>query len=270
VLKRRQRHKTRRAGAGRSGDEHLLVRSYAVTHPPNLGIAERSYPDWDQLVYASRGVMTVSTSQGTWVVPPHRAVWIPAGVAYAVQMSGRVTVRSLFFRPRLRGRLPESCVALNVSPLVRELVLHVSRRNTLRRDVAADRRLARVLLEQLETLEAEPLQLPMPADARAREAARLLQADPSGPPALRKLARSAGASKRTLERLFARETAMTLGRWRRRLRLVESLRRLALGHAVTRVALDVGYQSPSAFVAAFRRELGTTPSRYFGETARRS
>jgi AraC-like DNA-binding protein len=70
------------------------------------------------------------------------------------------------------------------------------------------------------------------------------------------LARSTGASKRTLERLFLRETAMTLGRWRRRLRLVEALRLLAQGHAVTRVALGVGYQSPpSVFIAAFRREL---------------
>src|SRR5258706_8562236 len=80
-----------RAGAatgGGTGDEHLLVRTYAVTHPPDLGIPERAYPDWDLLAYASRGVMTDATSQGTWVVPPHRAVWIPAAVIHSVQMSG--------------------------------------------------------------------------------------------------------------------------------------------------------------------------------------
>jgi AraC-like DNA-binding protein len=249
------------------GDEALLVRSYAVTHPLNYGLSRRAYRDWDQLAYASRGVMSVETSQGTWVVPPHRAVWIPAGVAYSVRMFGRVTVRTLFFRPRLRARgLPRTCAALNVSPLVRELVLHASRRNTLRRDVAADRRLARMILDQLATLRAEPLQLPMPGDPRARRAAQLLQADPSGPPALHAIARGAGASKRTLERVFLRETAMTLGRWRRRLRLVEALRLLAEGHSVTRVALDVGYQNASAFISAFRRELGRTPGRYFAET----
>lgn len=256
---------------GTAGDEDLLVRSYAVTHPPNLEIPVRSYRDWDELAYASRGVMSVVTSQGTWVVPPHRAVWIPAGVEHGVRMSGRVSVRRLFFRPRLRGhRLPGNCVALNVSPLLRELVLHVSRRNTLRRDVAADRRLARLVLDQLETLEAEPLQLPMPVDPRARRAVELLEARPSGTPALVRLARSTGASKRTLERLFLRETGMTLGRWRRRLRLVEALRLLARGHAVTRVALDVGYESPSAFIQAFRRELGTTPGRYFSPAAQRA
>jgi len=228
-----------------------------------VGLAARSYPDWDQLVYASRGVMSVVTSLGTWVVPPHRAVWIPAGVVHSAQMSGRVTVRTLFFRPRSRQRTPSTCVAVNVSPLLRELVLHASRRNTLRRDVASDRRLAQVILEQLETLPVAPLQLPMPSDPRARKAAELLQADPGGRRALGAIALVSGASKRTLERLFLRETAMTLGRWRRRLRIVDALRLLAQGTATTAVALDVGYESPSAFVSAFRRELGTTPSRYF-------
>jgi AraC-like DNA-binding protein len=240
------------------------MRSYAATHPPNLGMPPRVHADWDLLAYASRGVMSVVTSQGTWVVPPHRAVWIPAGVGHSVRMSGRVTVRTLYFRPRLRGRRrPGACRAINVSPLVRELMLHASRRNTLRRDAPADRRLARVILDQLEALPAEPLQLPMPNDPRARKAAELLQADPGEPRSLALAARATGASKRTLERLFLSETHMTLGRWRQRLRLVEALRLLAKGQAVTRVAFDVGYQSPSAFISAFRRELGTTPGRYF-------
>jgi AraC-like DNA-binding protein len=198
------------------------------------------------------------------VVPPHRAVWIPAGVAFSVRMTGRVTVRTLFFRPRLRARgLPRTCAALDVSPLVRELVLEASRRNTLRRDSPADRRLARLLLDHLATLPAAPLQLPRPRDPRAVRAAERLIDDPAGIEAPDAIARAAGASKRTLERLFVAETAMTLGRWRRRLRMVEALRLLAEGHPVTRVALDVGYGTPSAFVAAFRRELGRTPGRYF-------
>jgi AraC-like DNA-binding protein len=247
----------------RQGDEHLLVRSYAVTHPPNLHLSPRSYPEWDQLAYASRGVMTVETPQGSWVVPPHRAVWIPAGVAYGIRMSGRVTVRTLFFRPRLRGRLPASCTAVEVTPLVRELVLHAARQNTMRRDDPAARRIARLLLDQLAGLPAEPLQLPMPTEPRARKAADLLRAEPGERHPLAQVARTAGASGRTLERLFLEETGMTLGRWRRRLRLVEALRLLAAGEPVTRVALDVGYATPSAFVSAFRRELGRTPGRYF-------
>lgn len=247
-----------------TGDEHLLVRSYAATHPPNLGIPARAYAAWDQLAYASRGVMCVATTEGTWVVPPQRAVWIPAGVVHSVQMSGRVAVRTLFFRAGSRARrLPPNCVAVNVPPLMRELILHASRRNTLRKDSRADRRLAEVILDQLQTLPAQPLQLPMPSDARARRAAELLQAEPGQSVSLAEAARTTGASKRTLERLFLAETHMTLGRWRQRLRLIEALRLLAQGQAVTRVALEVGYDSPSAFVSAFRRQLGTTPGRYF-------
>ncbi|MGE0813071.1 MAG: helix-turn-helix transcriptional regulator [Vicinamibacterales bacterium] len=255
--------KTRHAPA--QGDEHLLVRSYAVTHPRNLGVTERSHPDWDQVAFASRGVMTVTTPEGTWVVPPHRAVWIPAGATYSVRTTGRVSLRTLFLRPALaRGRLPRTCVALNVSALVRELVLHAVRRNTLRRDAPADRRLAAVIVDQLATSPQAPLQLPMPADRRARTAAAAAQEDPSL--AAKTLARSAGASARTLERLFLRDTGMPFGRWRRRARLVGALRLLAGGATVTQAALEVGYQTPSAFIAAFRRELGTTPGRYFGRT----
>lgn len=246
----------------REGDEHLLMRTYAVTHPRNLGLDDRAYPAWDQLAYASRGVMTVVTGEGVWVVPPNRAVWIPAGARYSVRTSGRVSLCTLFLRPELaRGRLPRRCVSLDVSPLVRELVLHAGHRNTLRRDRAADRRLAGVIVDQLVTLPHAPLRMPMPADPRARAAAALIDAEPAAPQA--SIARRAGASIRTLERLFQRETAMPLGRWRRRARVLAALRWLADGASITATAAEVGYATPSAFVAAFRRELGTTPGRYF-------
>ena len=244
-------------------DPRLLVRSYAVTHPVDVGLSTRAYAEWDQLAYATRGVMTVTTAHGTWVVPPHRAVWIPAGVPHGVRMSGRVSLRTLFFRAgRFRRKLPRACVAVNVPPLLRELVVHAARASTLRADVPSEKRLADVILDQLEALDAEPLQLPMPRDARARALAERLAKDPSLP--VSRALRAVGASRRTLERVFARETQMTLGRFVQRLRLVEALRLLASGRAVTAVALDVGYASPSAFVAAFRRVLGTTPGRYFG------
>jgi AraC-like DNA-binding protein len=227
-----------------------------------LDIAVRSV-DWDQLAYASQGVMSVRTEHGTWVVPPHRAVWIPAGVVHKIDLSGRISIRTLFFAKGLGRALPRRCEAVNVPPLLRELILAVIRRGLLRRRVPKDARLARVILDQLETVPAVPLQLPMPRDARARKAAELLQAAPGEPDSLRYVARAAGASKRTLERLFRVETFMTLGRWRQRARLITSLRLLAEGHAVTRVALDVGYNSPSAFISAFRRQLGATPARYF-------
>jgi len=256
----------KRQGRGcrsREPDAGVLVRTWATTHSSGAAIPPRWYDRgtwrfaWDQLVYASLGVMSVHTSQGTWVVPPHRAV------LHHVEMSGKVSVRTLFFTAGLARGLPRKCQAINVSPFLRELVLQAIRLVILRRDVPSQARLARVILDQLEAVPAVPLQLPMPSDPRARRAAELLRRDPGEPRSLAEAARTTGASKRTLERLFRSETHMTLGRWRQRVRLIEALRLLAAGHAVTRVALDVGYNSPSAFISAFRRQLGTTPARYF-------
>ena len=250
-----------------TGDAHLLLRSYAVTHPRRLEVQARQYADWDQLAFAARGVITVETTTGTWTVPPHRAVWVPARVPFTLRTSGRVTLRTLFLRPSLtRRQLPRHCVALNVTPLVRELILEAARRNTLRRAVAADRRLVRLLVDHLAGLDQEPLQCPLPRDPRALRAAHLIAEDGASP--LRHVARLVGASARTLERLFLRETAMTLGRWRRRARLTQALRLLADGNDVTSAAMAVGYQTPSAFIVAFRRELGTTPGQYFHEGTR--
>jgi AraC-like DNA-binding protein len=197
------------------GDECLLMRSYAVTHPRNVGIGTRCFRDWDQLAYAAEGVMTVHAAAAAWVVLPHRALWIPAGAVHLVQTSGRVTLRTLFLRPSLsRGRLPRSCVALGVTVLVRELVVHAAERNTLRRDRPADRRLAHVLIDQLATLPHEPVRLPTPCDPRARAAAEHIQHRPAD--ALPTVAHAAAASVRTLGRAFLRETGLPLGRWRRR------------------------------------------------------
>jgi len=90
---------------------------------------------------------------------------------------------------------------------------------------------------------------------------------PRDPRALRftetQVIKKAGASRRTLERIFRTETGMSLGQWVRRRKLLDALRRLAAGEAVNAVALELGYSSASAFVAMFRRELGHTPTRYW-------
>jgi AraC-like DNA-binding protein len=178
-------------------------------------------------------------------------------------MAGRVALRTLFFAAGFATALPPGCQAVNVPPLLRELVLETARIGLLWRTVPAQARLARVILDQLRASSQAPLQLPSPRDPRARRAADLLEADAGAELSLADAARRAGASQRTLERLFRRETQLTLGRWRQRQRFAQALRLLAAGHDVTRVALEVGYRSPSAFVSAFRRQLGTTPGRYF-------
>ena len=217
----------------------------------------------DQLVYASRGVMTVETLAGTWVVPPRRAVWIPAKTPHRIAMSGQVSMRTLYLRAGMAKTLPRSCCVVNVSPLMRELILHACQHPRITRRSKRHAHLVDLLLDQLETVQAIPLQLSTPSDQRAMRVARILEREPADARSLVALCRQAGASKRTIERIFARETSLSLGKWRQQLRLLRSLQLLAAGEKITTAALEAGYSTPSAFIAMFRKALGTTPRQYF-------
>jgi AraC-like DNA-binding protein len=238
------------------------VRTYPVTFPTGYRSKPHSH-EWDQLTYAAHGVMTVHTSKGVWVVPPHRAVWVPAGIEHTEEMSGRVAARSLFFVPGLSMSLPRDCSTVNVTPLLRELILQATRLGVLDSKLPTQARLIGVILDQLEALQTAALQLPSPSDQRALKTAALLRESPGRPESLSEIARLVGASKRTIERLFRAETGMPFNQWRQRLRLIHSLRLLADGEPVTSVALEAGYGSTSAFIAMFKKEVGTTPSRYY-------
>jgi len=233
--------------------------------PHGQVVPEHLHPE-DQLVYACRGVMTVLTSEGAWVVPAQRAVWIPARTPHSIVMSGAVSMRTLYLRAHLVRRLPRSCCVVNVSPLLQELILHACKFPSLNRRSRAQRHLIDLIVDQLETVQAIPLQLPSPSDPRAVRVAGALQRDPSDRFPLEKICRTAGASKRTIERLFQLETKLSLGKWRQQLRLMRSLESLAAGEKITHAALEAGYSTPSAFIAMFRRTLGVTPRRYFGDS----
>jgi AraC-like DNA-binding protein len=182
-------------------------------------------------------------------------------------MSGSVSMRTLYLVPRISKSLPRACCTVNVPPLLRELILDAVGRETLRRSKPEEARLIGVMQDQIRALPVAPLQLPMPRDRRAVRVAELLIANPADSRSLDQIAGHAGASPRTIERLFRSQTSMGFARWRQRLRLLHALRLLAAGESVTNVALDAGYDSTSAFIAMFRRELGTTPSRYHSQGA---
>jgi AraC-like DNA-binding protein len=235
-----------------------LVYEFAHGHV----IPEHFHPE-DQLVYASMGVMTVRTSQGTWVVPAQRAVWIPARTPHSIVMSGPVSMRTLYLRARMARRLPRTCCVVNVSSLLHELILHACTYPKLSRRSNIHAHLIDLLIDQLETVQAIPLQLPNPSDARAVRVAEILQRNPADSNSLEATCMRAGASKRTIERIFQEETRLSLGKWRQQLRLMRSLQLLAAGEKITHAALEAGYSTPSAFIAMFRKALGTTPRRYF-------
>lgn len=237
------------------------MRSYAVTHPAGTVVMPQP-AGWDQLVHASSGVMTVRTADARWVVPRHRAVWVPSGLTHTIELSGRVQLRSLFIRAGLAGVVGGAARPVNVSPLLRELILRAVADAPLWVDRPRDARLIGVLVDHLELLDDIALQLPTPVDARAVAVAEAIGRDPAASVTLAELAREAGASVRTIERLFRAETTMTVQQWRTRARLLAGLERLAAGESVTRASIGCGYSSPSAFGAAFKAELGVSPRRY--------
>jgi AraC-like DNA-binding protein len=243
------------------------------TVPRPLAAMAKDYPDgwvneWHrhrraQLVYASSGVMTISTPHGIWVVPPNRALWIPAVTDHRIVMSGRVTMRTLYIEPKAATDFPATCGVVAVSDLLRELILRAVEMPLLYDQKGSDGRLAALILDELRLLPALPLHLPSPQDARLKRLCETVRENPADDRTLEQWGQSTGASARTLARLFRRETGMTFAGWRAQARLLAALSRLGGGQKVTSVALDLGYESPSAFISMFRRHLGVTPSRYF-------
>jgi len=246
----------------RSVDSKSAIRTLTHDYPAGH-VIPLHFHDRDQLVYASRGVMTVRTRDGTWVVPPHRAVWIPAEIPHTITMSGLVAMRTLYLKPRLARGLPRDCCVINVSTLLKELILHACTVHALKKTVKWQGHLVAVILHQLEAAPTIPLQLPHLSDPRLLRIAEMLVKDPRDRRTLAELCRATGAGKRSVERLFQQEIGMTFGKWRQQVRLMEGMRLLADGAKVTHAALESGYSTPSAFISMFTKALGITPSSYF-------
>jgi AraC-like DNA-binding protein len=242
-------------------DDSLLIRSLALRLPPGHRIDAHDHT-WLQVVYAESGVMAVSTDDHQWVVPPHRCLLLPPRVAHAIGIVSTTAMRTLYLRPSLARGLADTIRVMDVSPLLRELILECVRLGALDRRNAQDRALAAVLLSRLREAPTLGVGLPLPSDARAQRVAAFVLADPGAALSLSSLAARAAASARTIERLFAEQTGLSFGRWRQQARLQHALRLLAEGDPVTTVALACGDDSPSAFSAMFRRALGANPRDY--------
>ena len=237
------------------------VRGLAVTYRDRARLDRHTHP-WAQLVYAATGTMRVATPTAAWLVPPTRAIWVPGGVAHEIEMRGTVAMRTLYLAPAGEDPRLAGCRAIEVAPLLRELILHIVKLGMLDTDDPAHARLEALLVDLLAAGETAPLELPLPTDLRARAFADRLLAEPGAEASLADLALGSGASLRTLQRLFLAETGLSLEIWRGRARMQQAVVSLSSGASVTVAALDAGYQSPSAFIAAFKRAFGVTPARW--------
>lgn len=231
------------------------VRSYSITHPPGR-VSLPTQPGWDYLVFAHTGLFTVLTESFAWTVPAHRALCVPDGTQVQIETTGRAGIRCLYLDAEL-GLLGDAVRVVSLTPLTRELTLHAVDAAPMDLTAPADAATITLLATQVALEPGAPLHLPLPDDPVARTVAHAVMSNPAEP--LDDRIREANANRRTIERRFSAETGMSLGKWRRRARVLASVAKLADGDSVTNVAVSAGYSSPSSFVAAFRAELGTSP-----------
>lgn len=216
-----------------------------------------------QLLFASSGVMSVTTTEGAWVVPPLRAVWIPALTDHQIVCSGKVSMRTLYVSQDQLECPLERCSVVSVPPLLRELILYAVEMPRLYDTGGPDGRIAQVIIDSIQKLQVAPLDLPIPENVKLLKIHQALISDPSDQRTLAGWADYVGMTSKTLARHIKAETNLTFGQWRQQIRLLEALRRLGQNDAVTKVAIDLGYDSPSAFISMFKKALGNTPGQYF-------
>lgn len=220
-----------------------------------------------QLVYSPDGVLRVTTDAGTFVVPPEWAVWVPSWVHHDVQASTPLTLRSVYVEAESATNLPDRCCVVSVPPLLRELILESATLPDLYEVGGPDGRLMAVILDRITALDHRPVVVPEVRDALLLPIADALTSDPADARGPDEWGRELGASGRTLSRRFLADVGMPFATWRRQVRLLAALEHLAAGEPVGAVAFAVGYESVSAFIAAFTRSLGTTPGRWFRSDA---
>jgi AraC-like DNA-binding protein/quercetin dioxygenase-like cupin family protein len=219
-----------------------------------------------QLVYAARGTMQVTTPKGRWLVPPDRAVWVPARLEHSIDVLADIEMRTLYFDLKWLAREPRSAsldaeFVVRVSRLLQEAILalfdgqgHPERSELL----------LRLALFELHHAEDATTFIPLPREPRCRRAADLMLADPAAAHEIETLARAVGASARTLSRLFASETQLSFKSWCQRARIAAAIERLSIDAHVSikQLAADLGYASVPAFSHAFRQVTGKTPTEF--------
>lgn len=257
----------------RSGqDEPIDIEPLGVflgprTMPHGLAYAEHRHPV-PQLAWAAAGVLSVVAGTTTWVLPPTRALWIPAGVPHVTRASTTADMHGVYLPDdRCPDHFvpPASPTVFGIGVLTASLLAHLADSALTG---APRTRAEAVLFDQLSPSPTGAVELPWPSDSRARAIADALATDPADERDIAAWGRTVGAAGRTVARLFVRDTGLGFGRWRTRLRMQRACELLAAGEPVGRVAARVGYLTTSAFVAACRRELGATPAKLFTRPVR--
>ncbi|MGB6102725.1 MAG: helix-turn-helix transcriptional regulator [Pusillimonas sp.] len=239
-------------------------------------VAQSEYPDGYvgashshqrvQLLHAISGIMQLETDEGSWIVPPGFALWIPAGVHHLLRTT-RVTTRSLYFRSQALHPAPRACQVIEVSPLLRQLIDAAAQLPVLYDVRQRDGALMRLLVLEASQAPAVSFHLPMPRDPALAALCNAFFAAPTQTATPARWAAALHVSERTFYRRFTAGTGISFIAWRRQACVFVAISRLSRGDSVTRIALDMGYESPSAFSVMFRKATGRAPSAYVRRVA---
>ncbi|WP_108652389.1 AraC family transcriptional regulator [Dongshaea marina] len=214
-----------------------------------------------QLVMPLSGFIKCKIEDAIWMVPANSAVWIPSQVPHSNLISADASVCMLFVDPDA-AKMPDQSCTISISPLLRELVCHLIEQDQHYLPQSATARLVDVLLEQLVNMPTQHFDFPIPTEPRLHAIALRLIAEPGDRRTVGEWARQFAMSERTLTRLVRQEVKLTFGRWRGQLHIVLALQKLASGESVQRIADDLGYESVSAFITFFKKNLGQPPKQY--------
>nr|WP_254911542.1 helix-turn-helix transcriptional regulator [Sphingomonas sp. CDS-1] len=214
-----------------------------------------------QLVVSAQGSIVCRTLDGIRIVPSNGAVWVPGGVPHRIAISDNGRSYCVFIDPDV-GALPHSCATFSINPMLREMIFHLAKLPPLYPLEGPTSRLARVLLDELAQMKAEPLHFPVTSHPKIQQIAAELLDSPDDRRTVREWARTVAMSERTLARLILKHTGMTFGRWRQQLHIVIAVQKLGFGTTVQVISQELGYDSPSAFTAMFKKYMGQPPRRY--------
>ncbi len=220
-----------------------------------------------QLIYAVAGSMRVSTAQGVWALPSRRALWVPPGIEHAVAMLGDVSMRTLYLNADAASTLGRDCCVIEVSDLLRALILSLVAEPIEYALEGRSGQIAALILTELSLAARVPLHIPWPQDRRLQAVCQAILKQPGTHRTVHEWWHEVGASGRTLIRLFQSELGLNYREWVQQVRLADALGRLSMGQPIARIAAELGYRSPSAFAAMFRRVLGTSPNHYLNQAA---
>ncbi len=215
------------------------------------------------IVSVVRGAATVGTRAGVWILPPNRAIWIPPRTEHWVRYSKTLASRALFVEARIAAHLPSECVVLHLDPLSRELLNAAVEFDWHHNPSHSDMHLVDLLLERMPLLRQPALSVPDGQDPRVLRIMQKLRETPDENRTLAEWSKEAGASERTLARLFLRDTGMPFATWRRQHRLMLALEQLAAGARVTAVAHNLGYETAGNFSTMFRKVFHQSPRDFF-------